>query len=172
MGQTWLVRGRCPWTLRSDIGARDTLEWGAVRVEGRGRPQKGLLAAWAWLPCQCLDLGHPVLLLAWLSVRRPDPGVPGSCHLLHLSAGRCPGSVAGCRRRRFRHGRPWPVRRAVPPVALGAPSVRWDRGSGLGVAVSFPVELKPCIERFLKLLKQHGAPAQLGRQDAFKPRVF
>lgn len=39
-----------------------------------GSPSKVRWRLGAWLPYQCVDLEHPVLLLAWLSVGRPDPG--------------------------------------------------------------------------------------------------
>lgn len=38
-GDLGLLRSRCPWNLRSDIGAWDTLELEAVQVEGHGQPQ-------------------------------------------------------------------------------------------------------------------------------------
>lgn len=39
VGRMWLVKGRCPWILRGDIDAWDTLKLEAVWVEGRGPPQ-------------------------------------------------------------------------------------------------------------------------------------
>lgn len=38
-GELGLLKGRCPWVLRCEVGAWDTLELEAVRVEGRAQPQ-------------------------------------------------------------------------------------------------------------------------------------